>query len=39
MLRLIRGLETLTWYHQQKYKPAVDKAKMKLLKDLEYFQK
>ena len=38
MLRLYRGLEMIAWYHQEKYKPAVDKAKNKLLKDLEYFK-
>lgn len=38
LLRLFRGLETLNWYHQEKYKPAVEKAKIKLLKDLEYFK-
>lgn len=38
LLRLFRGLETLNWYHLEKYKPAVEKAKIKLLKDLEYFK-
>ncbi len=39
MLRLFKGLEILDWYHQQKYKPAVEKAKKKLLNDLAYFDK
>lgn len=38
MLRLFKGLEILDWYHQQKYKPAVEKAKVKFLKDLDYFK-
>lgn len=38
MLRLFRGLEMVAWYHQEKYKPAVEKAKTKLLKDLKYFK-
>lgn len=38
MLRLFKGLEILDWYHQQKYKPAVEKAKAKFLKDLDYFK-
>lgn len=38
MWRLFKGLEILNWYHQAKYKPAVEKAKAKLLKDLEYFK-
>lgn len=38
MLKLFRGLEMVTWYHQEKYKPAVEKAKIKLLKDLKYFK-
>lgn len=38
VIRLFRGLETMNWYHQEKYKPAVEKAKTKLLKDLEYFK-
>lgn len=38
LLRLYRGLETLNWYHQARYKPAVEKAKVKLLKDLTYFK-
>jgi len=37
MLRLFRGLEMIAWYHQEKYKHAVEKAKTKLLKDLKYF--
>lgn len=37
MLRLFKGLEMMAWYHQEKYKPAVDKAKTKLIKDLAYF--
>ncbi len=39
MLRLFKGLEILDWYHQQAYKPAVEKAKAKLLADLDYFKK
>lgn len=38
MWRLFKGLEILNWYHQANYKPAVEKAKMKLLKDLKYFK-
>lgn len=38
LLRLFRGLETLSWYHKQKYKPAVKKAKVKLSRDLKYFK-
>lgn len=38
MLRLFKGLEMVAWYNQEKYKPAVEKAKIKLLKDLEYFR-
>lgn len=38
MLRLFRGLEMIAWYHQEKYKPAVEKAKVKLLKDLAHFK-
>lgn len=37
MLRIFRGLEVIDWYHQEKYKEAVDKAKEKLLEDLKYF--
>lgn len=38
MWRLFKGLEILNWYHQAKYKQAVGKAKIKLLRDLEYFK-
>lgn len=38
MLRLFKGLEILDWYHQQNYKPAVEKAKRKFLNDLDYFK-
>ncbi len=38
MLRLFKGLEILNWYHQQKYQPAIEKAKGKLIKDLNYFK-
>ena len=38
MWRLFKGLEILNWYHQENYKPAIVKAKGKLLKDLEYFK-
>lgn len=37
MWRLFKGLEILNWYHIAKYKPAIEKAKSKLIKDLEYF--
>ncbi len=35
--RIHRGLELLLWYYSEKYMPAVNKAKRKLLKDLKYF--
>ena len=38
MLRLFKGLEILDWYHQRKYKPAVEKAEAKFLRDLDYFK-
>lgn len=38
MLRLFGGLEMIAWYHQEKYKPAVEKAKAKLIKDLKFFK-
>ena len=38
MLRLFKGLEILDWYHQQKYKPAIEKAKTKFIRDLRYFK-
>lgn len=38
MWRLFKGLEILNWYHQQRYKPAVKTAKIKLLNDLAYFK-
>ncbi len=37
MLRLFKGLEIISWYHQQNYKPAVEKAKVKFLSDLNFF--
>ncbi|MDO8638455.1 MAG: aminoglycoside phosphotransferase family protein [Candidatus Daviesbacteria bacterium] len=37
MWRLFKGLEILNWYHQSNYKPAVKEAKVKLIKDLDYF--
>lgn len=37
MLKLFRGLEMIAWYHHEKYKPAVEKAKVKLINDLNYF--
>ena len=38
MWRLFKGLEVLNWYHQIKYKEAVEKAKVKLTTDLKYFK-
>ncbi len=38
MIRLWKGLEVLDWYHKEGYKPAVEKAKAKLQKDLDYFK-
>lgn len=38
LLRLFRGLETLNWYHKQKYKPAIKKAKVKLLRDIAFLK-
>lgn len=38
MLRLFKGLEILDYYHQENYKPAVEKAIVKLKKDLIYFE-
>lgn len=38
MIKIFKGLEILNWYHQAKYKQAVEKAKIKLLRDLEYFK-
>lgn len=37
MLRLYKGLEMIDWYHQENYKSAVEKAKIKLKADLAYF--
>lgn len=35
MIRIFKGLEIFNWYHQEKYKEAVEKAKAKLIKDLD----
>jgi len=37
-MRLDLGLEVLSWYAEQNYPKAIEKAKKKLLTDLEYFQ-
>lgn len=36
-IRLNNGLGVLWWYHKQKYPKAIEKAKNKLLKDLEFY--
>lgn len=36
-IRLSNGLWVLSWYHKQKYLRAVEKAKEKLYKDLEFY--
>ncbi|OIN89213.1 hypothetical protein COX59_00490 [Candidatus Beckwithbacteria bacterium CG_4_10_14_0_2_um_filter_47_25] len=37
-IRISKGLEIFEWYHKQGYKEAMENAKIKLIRDLNYFE-